>query len=78
MDCDEDPPQNPAKRHKCSACYKQYKKKESLIEHMKASYHSVHQPRCGVCQKYCKSFKSLREHLFGPLPKGVCSKIFSK
>ncbi|XP_057459089.1 uncharacterized protein LOC130749733 [Lotus japonicus] len=78
MDIEEDPPQNPAKRLKCSACYKQYKKKESLIEHMKASYHSVHHPRCGVCQKYCKSFESLREHLFGPLPKGLCSKIFSE
>ncbi|XP_027342743.1 RNA exonuclease 4-like isoform X2 [Abrus precatorius] len=45
---------------------------------MKTSYHSVHQPRCGVCQKHCKSFESLREHLTGPLPKGLCSKIFSQ
>ncbi|KAG7036375.1 REX4, partial [Cucurbita argyrosperma subsp. argyrosperma] len=63
-------------RHKCSACYKQYKKKEHLIEHMRVSYHSVHQPRCGVCQKHCKSFESLREHLNGPLSKSNCSKIF--
>ncbi|KAJ1411161.1 Zinc finger C2H2-type [Sesbania bispinosa] len=78
MDAKAEPPQNPAKRHKCSACYKQYKKKEHLIEHMKTSYHSVHQPRCGVCQKHCKSFESLREHLTGPLPKGICSKVFSQ
>lgn len=64
--------------HKCSACYKIYKKKECLVEHMKVSYHSVHQPRCGVCQKHCKSLESLREHLIGPLPKGNCSKIFSE
>ncbi|KAK9280795.1 hypothetical protein L1049_003684 [Liquidambar formosana] len=44
---------------------------------MKASYHSVHQPKCGVCQKHCKSFESLREHLTGPLPKANCSRIFS-
>ena len=54
-------------RHKCSACYKQYKKKEHLIEHMRVSYHSVHQPRCGVCLKHCKSFESLREHLMGEI-----------
>ncbi|KAL2332293.1 hypothetical protein Fmac_019874 [Flemingia macrophylla] len=78
MDAEADPLQNPISRHKCSACYKQYKKKEHLIEHMKTSYHSVHQPRCGVCQKHCKSFESLREHLTGPLPKGICSKLFSQ
>ncbi|MED6107208.1 hypothetical protein PIB30_012047 [Stylosanthes scabra] len=80
MEAEADPPEteNPPKRHKCSACYKQYKKKEHLIEHMKISYHSSHQPRCGVCQKHCKSFESLREHLTGPLPKGLCSTIFSQ
>uniref|UniRef100_A0A2N9GWC4 C2H2-type domain-containing protein n=1 Tax=Fagus sylvatica TaxID=28930 RepID=A0A2N9GWC4_FAGSY len=64
--------------HKCSACYKQYKKKEHLVEHMKVSYHSVHQPKCGVCQKHCKSFESLREHIFGPMPKENCSRVFSE
>ncbi|XP_059660528.1 uncharacterized protein LOC132306937 isoform X2 [Cornus florida] len=64
-------------RHKCPACFKQYKKKEHLIEHMKASYHSVHQPKCGVCQKHCKSFESLREHITGPLPKANCSRIYA-
>ncbi|RYQ98348.1 hypothetical protein Ahy_B08g094397 [Arachis hypogaea] len=80
MDSEAEPPEteNPPKRHKCSACYKQYKKKEHLIEHMKISYHSLHQPRCGVCQKHCKSFESLREHLTGPLPKGLCATIFSQ
>ena len=62
-------------RHKCAACYKQYKKKEHLIEHMKVSYHSVHQPKCGVCQKRCKSFESLREHLVGWLSLHIQSDI---
>ncbi|KAG2371155.1 uncharacterized protein HKW66_Vig0213290 [Vigna angularis] len=78
MEAKADSTQNPTPRHKCSACYKQFKKKEHLIEHMKTSNHSVHQPACGVCQKHCKSFESLREHLTGPLPKGVCSKTFSQ
>ncbi|KAF8392486.1 hypothetical protein HHK36_022828 [Tetracentron sinense] len=64
-------------RHRCSACYKQYKKKEHLIDHMKVSNHSIHQPKCGVCQKYCKSFESLREHLTGPLPRQSCLRIFT-
>ncbi|KAH6793975.1 hypothetical protein C2S52_004452 [Perilla frutescens var. hirtella] len=66
-----------SKRHRCAACFKQYKKKEHLIEHMKTSYHSVHQPKCGVCQKHCKSFESLREHTTGPLAKINCSEVFS-
>ncbi|KAL6564302.1 hypothetical protein OROMI_015752 [Orobanche minor] len=66
------------KRHKCAGCFKQYKKKEHLVEHMKTSYHSVHQPSCEVCQKHCKSFESLREHTTGPLAKGNCSKIFAE
>ncbi|KAA8550900.1 hypothetical protein F0562_002584 [Nyssa sinensis] len=75
----EHPPKTPiTTRHKCSACFKQYKKKEHLIEHMKASYHSVHQPKCGVCQKHCKCFESLREHLIGPLRKANCSMIFAE
>lgn len=78
MDWEADPPKIIATRHKCAACYKQYKKKEHLVEHMKVSYHSVHQPKCGVCQKHCKSFESLREHITGPLPKGHCSKIFAE
>ncbi|KAJ9187674.1 hypothetical protein P3X46_003101 [Hevea brasiliensis] len=64
-------------RYKCYACYKQYKKKEHLVEHMKISYHSAHEPRCAVCQKHCKSFESLRMHLTGPLAKANCSQIFS-
>ncbi|KAH7654812.1 Exoribonuclease II protein [Dioscorea alata] len=64
-------------RHKCSACYKQYKKKEHLVEHMRVSYHSFHQPKCDVCKKHCKSFESVREHLKGPLPKESCAKTFS-
>ncbi|XP_043707946.1 uncharacterized protein LOC122657338 [Telopea speciosissima] len=77
MDSEEAPPQIRSLRHKCSACYKQYKKKEHLIEHMKVSYHSVHQPKCGACGKHCKSLESLREHLTGPLPKANCSSVFS-
>uniref|UniRef100_A0A1D1XTD7 RNA exonuclease 4 n=1 Tax=Anthurium amnicola TaxID=1678845 RepID=A0A1D1XTD7_9ARAE len=65
-----------ATRHKCSACYKQYKKKEHLIEHMRVSYHSFHQPKCGVCRKHCKTLESVREHLTGPLAKSSCAKAF--
>jgi hypothetical protein len=38
---------------------------EHLVEHMKVSYHSVHEPKCGACRKHCRSFESLREHLIG-------------
>ncbi|XP_010278725.1 PREDICTED: RNA exonuclease 4-like isoform X2 [Nelumbo nucifera] len=74
----EDPPKtlSVTVRHKCSACFKQYKKKEHLIEHMKVSYHSIHEPKCGACKKHCKSLESLREHLTGPLPKANCSRLF--
>ncbi|KAL0371345.1 UNVERIFIED_CONTAM: RNA exonuclease 4 [Sesamum angustifolium] len=81
MDSGEEAPKtltSSTTRHKCAACFKQYKKKEHLIAHMKTSYHSVHQPECGVCQKHCKSFESLREHTTGPLAKVNCSKIFAE
>ncbi|KAH0633692.1 hypothetical protein KY289_036653 [Solanum tuberosum] len=57
-------------------CYKQCKRKEHIIEHMRTSHHSVHDPTCGVCNKHCKSFESLREHIAGPLAKVNCSSIF--
>ncbi|KAL1226318.1 Small RNA degrading nuclease 1 [Cardamine amara subsp. amara] len=68
------------KRHRCVACYKMYNRREHLVEHMKSSYHSVHQPRCGVCLKHCKSLESVREHLNVPdhLFKGNCKTIFSE
>ncbi|KAL2556818.1 Exonuclease family protein [Forsythia ovata] len=80
MESNEDYPRTAltSTRHKCAACFKQYKKKEHLVAHMKISYHSVHQPQCGVCQKRCKSFASLREHTTGSLAKGSCSKIFAE
>lgn len=78
MDSEPDLQKTRTARHKCPACYKQYKKKEHLIQHMKVAYHSVHDPRCGVCKKHCKSFESLREHLTGPLAKANCMKIFSE
>ncbi|KAL8054948.1 hypothetical protein ABFS82_04G024900 [Erythranthe guttata] len=81
MESGDDPCKTLAKsntRHKCAACFKQYKKREHLIAHMKISHHSVHQPKCGVCQKHCKSFESLREHLTGPLAKRTCSEIFAE
>ncbi|KAL9248013.1 hypothetical protein vseg_021379 [Gypsophila vaccaria] len=79
MDLDTNPPINtPKTRHKCSACFKQYNKKEHLVEHMKVSCHSVHQPKCGVCMKHCKSFESLREHLTGFLAKDNCCKLFAE
>ncbi|XP_057550082.1 uncharacterized protein LOC130828244 isoform X2 [Amaranthus tricolor] len=76
MDSDPNPPKSVKIRHKCSACYKQYNKKEHLVEHMKVSFHSVHQPKCGICKKHCKSFESLREHSKGLLAKDHCSRMF--
>ena len=52
-------------RNKCAACFRQYNKVEHLVEHMRVSFHSVHEPKCGVCQKHCRFFESLREHLIG-------------
>ncbi|XP_059639822.1 uncharacterized protein LOC132282232 [Cornus florida] len=63
-------------RNKCAACYRQFNKMEHLVEHMRTSYHSVHEPMCGICRKHCRSFESLREHLIGPLPKAECERIF--
>lgn len=77
MDTESDHPEALARRHKCPACFKQFKRKEHLIEHMKFSYHSVHEPKCVVCQKHCKSYESLREHLTGQRAKAYCSRIFS-
>ncbi|XP_009760655.1 RNA exonuclease 4-like isoform X2 [Nicotiana sylvestris] len=65
-------------RNKCAACYRQFNKKEHLVEHMRTSYHSVHEPMCGVCKKHTRSFESLREHLIGPLPKPDCERIFKE
>ncbi|KAM3713600.1 hypothetical protein ACJW31_01G268000 [Castanea mollissima] len=64
-------------RNKCVACFKQFNKMEHLVEHMRTSYHSVHEPICGICKKHCRSFESLREHLIGPLPKQECKNIFN-
>ncbi|XP_050224633.1 RNA exonuclease 4-like [Mercurialis annua] len=64
-------------RHKCAACFRQFNKMEHLVEHMRVSYHSVHEPMCGICKKHCRSFESLREHLIGPLPKLECKNIFN-
>ncbi|XP_045805257.1 uncharacterized protein LOC123898363 isoform X2 [Trifolium pratense] len=65
------------RRNKCAACYRQFNKVEHLVDHMKISYHSAHEPTCGVCRKHCRSFESLREHLIGPLPKQECREIFA-
>ncbi|KAK1273132.1 hypothetical protein QJS04_geneDACA012079 [Acorus gramineus] len=75
MDPKYEPPQT-LTRSKCSACYKQYKKKDHLIKHMIISYHSVHDPACTVCKKHCKTLESVREHLSGPLAKADCVKVF--
>ncbi|KAF9663593.1 hypothetical protein SADUNF_Sadunf17G0067600 [Salix dunnii] len=63
--------------NKCAACFRQFNKMEHLVEHMRTSYHSVHEPMCGICKKHCRSYESLREHLIGPLPKQECKNIFS-
>lgn len=52
-------------RNKCAACFRQFNKVEHLVEHMRISYHSSHEPTCGICRKHCRSFESLREHLIG-------------
>ncbi|XP_022873456.1 RNA exonuclease 4-like isoform X2 [Olea europaea var. sylvestris] len=65
-------------RNKCAACYRQFNKMEHLVEHMRTSYHSAHEPMCGICRKHCRSFESLREHLIGPLPKVECERIFKE
>ncbi|XP_050363406.1 uncharacterized protein LOC126782237 [Argentina anserina] len=79
MESDDSPKseKTPSPRYKCSACYKQYKKAEHLVEHLKLALHSAHDPRCGVCRKHCKSLESLREHLAGPKAKEHCMEIFS-
>ncbi|XP_030469958.1 uncharacterized protein LOC115688301 [Syzygium oleosum] len=64
-------------RNKCAACFRQFNRMDHLVEHMKISHHSGHEPMCGICKKHCRSFESLREHLIGPLPKQECKNIFS-
>ncbi|KAM7277893.1 hypothetical protein ACFE04_005027 [Oxalis oulophora] len=64
-------------RYKCAACFRQFNRKEHLVDHMRISYHSVHEPMCGVCKKHCRSLESLREHVKGTLPKAVCHGVFS-
>ncbi|KAI5316015.1 hypothetical protein L3X38_045191 [Prunus dulcis] len=78
MDFEPELPKTTNTRYKCAACYKQYKKKEHLVEHINVSFHSVHQPRCGVCKKHFKSFESQREHVTGPLAKENCKTVFSE
>ncbi|XP_022134351.1 RNA exonuclease 4 isoform X1 [Momordica charantia] len=64
-------------RHKCAACFRQFNKIEHLVDHMRTSFHSVHEPICAICKKHCRSLDSLREHLIGPLPKQECKNIFT-
>ncbi|KAH9318678.1 hypothetical protein KI387_020447, partial [Taxus chinensis] len=64
--------------HKCAACFRQFNRMEHLVEHMKTSYHSPHEPICDICKKRCRFYDSLREHLIGPLPKVECAKQFSE
>ncbi|KAG4128541.1 hypothetical protein ERO13_D09G025800v2, partial [Gossypium hirsutum] len=61
---------------KCAACFREFNKMEHLVDHMRTSYHSLHEPTCVLCNKHCRSFDSLREHLIGPLPKQECNKLF--
>ncbi|KAJ6860576.1 RNA exonuclease 4-like [Populus alba x Populus x berolinensis] len=64
-------------RNKCAACFRQFNKMEHMVEHMRISYHSVHEPVCGNCKKHCRSYESLREHVIGPLPKQECKNVFN-
>ncbi|XP_047057669.1 uncharacterized protein LOC124664124 [Lolium rigidum] len=66
-------------RNKCAACYREFNRMEHLVEHMRVSHHSAHEPRCGVCGKHCRSLDALRDHLgFGSvLPKAGCASVFA-
>ncbi|XP_050945585.1 RNA exonuclease 4-like [Cucumis melo] len=72
-----DHPYSETLRHKCEGCFKQFNKIEHLVEHMRISFHSVHEPICSFCHKHFRYFDSLREHLIGPLPKQECNNIFN-
>src|SRR5512139_3933306 len=65
------------RRKRCAACYREFNKKEHLVEHMRTSLHSAHDPRCGVCGKHCRSLDALRDHLTGALPKPECAAAFA-
>ncbi|CAM0879451.1 unnamed protein product [Alopecurus aequalis] len=66
-------------RNRCAACYREFNRMEHLVEHMRLSHHSAHEPRCGVCGKHCRSLDALRDHLgFGSvLPKAGCARAFA-
>uniref|UniRef100_A0A0E0JD59 RNA exonuclease 4 n=1 Tax=Oryza punctata TaxID=4537 RepID=A0A0E0JD59_ORYPU len=65
------------RRKRCAACYREFNKKEHLVEHMRTSLHSPHDPRCAVCAKHCRSLDALRDHLTGALPKPECAAAFA-
>uniref|UniRef100_A0ACD5VK56 Uncharacterized protein n=1 Tax=Avena sativa TaxID=4498 RepID=A0ACD5VK56_AVESA len=66
-------------RNRCAACYREFNRMEHLVEHMRASHHSQHEPRCGVCGKHCRSLDALRDHLgiASALPKAGCARLFA-
>uniref|UniRef100_A0A0D9UVV4 RNA exonuclease 4 n=1 Tax=Leersia perrieri TaxID=77586 RepID=A0A0D9UVV4_9ORYZ len=64
-------------RNRCAACYREFNKKEHLVEHMRTSLHSPHDPRCGACGKHCRSLDALRDHLTGAIPKPACAAAFA-
>ncbi|KAF0898944.1 hypothetical protein E2562_012647 [Oryza meyeriana var. granulata] len=65
------------RRNRCAACFREFNKKEHLVEHMRTSLHSPHDPRCAVCAKHCRSLDALRDHLTGALPKPECAASFA-
>ncbi|CAI0456084.1 unnamed protein product [Linum tenue] len=77
MDYRYESSENSSGRNKCAACFRQFNKMEHLVDHMRTSFHSLHESKCGICRKHCRSFESLREHLIGPLPKQECKNIFN-
>ncbi|KAG8053681.1 hypothetical protein GUJ93_ZPchr0001g29433 [Zizania palustris] len=66
------------RRNRCAACFREFNKKEHLVEHMRTSQHSPHDPRCAVCGKHCRSLDALRDHLTGALPKPECATAFAE
>ena len=63
-------------RNRCAACYREFNR---MVNHMRLSHHSGHEPRCGVCGKHCRSLDALRDHLgIGvALPKPGCARAFA-
>nr|GFC27342.1 RNA exonuclease 4 [Tanacetum cinerariifolium] len=64
-----------SQRNKCAACYRQFNKKEHLVEHMRTSYHSVHEPMyesTGIRPEYLRDAMPLR-HVQSNIQDFLCN-----